>query len=266
MTTIVKATDNTYLKTEPKDSSLLKESEKVLITKDIQLTLVDLKPLNANHYKVELTEPIEKYPSVNGYIYAPHWQIISTNKSKAVLRQIERLQNYAPNLTLNFNTKTTYFSQRDNYTMPHRTCNSSSNAMYLDWLLKMIGKPGLKTDDEYLQKVLKNGDTIYHEVHTKTIKEYGFATKWMTDADLKFVDDLLIAGFPVVANILHRGNESAPRGGHIILLIGKNTSNYIAHDPYGTLDSQYQNTKGMSSIISVMSFVHRWQGGYRILA
>jgi hypothetical protein len=69
----------------------------------------------------------------------------------AVQRQIERLTQYLPSgKTLNLETKTRYFSQRDNYRDAHRTCNSSSNAMYLDWLLRMIGKPGLDSDDGYL--------------------------------------------------------------------------------------------------------------------
>ena len=138
--------------------------------------------------------------------------------------------------------------------------------MYLNWLLDVTGKASLDNDDGYLKKVLANGDTIYHDIQTKTIAEYGFKTKWMTDADLHFVEDLVDTGFPVVVNILHRGSTVAPRGGHIIMLIGKKSGYWIAHDPYGTLESNYSVTDGKSSRISKKEFSARWQGGYRILS
>ncbi|NET58792.1 MAG: glycoside hydrolase family protein [Symploca sp. SIO2E6] len=186
---------------------------------------------------------------------------------QAIQRQLDRSRQYVKGSQINLNTKTKFFSQRDNYTMPHRTCNSSSNAMYLDWLLRATGtSDGLKTDDEYLRTVLKYGDTIYHNAQTSAIKEYGFNTKWMTDEDLLFIEALVDCGFPVVVNILHRGTESAPRGGHIIMLIGRKQGKWIAHDPYGTLESNYSNTNGAYSRITESEFANRWQGGYRILA
>jgi predicted chitinase/uncharacterized membrane protein YeaQ/YmgE (transglycosylase-associated protein family) len=185
----------------------------------------------------------------------------------AVQRQIERLTQYLPSgKTLNLETKTRYFSQRDNYRDAHRTCNSSSNAMYLDWLLRMIGKPGLDSDDGYLKKVLSIGDSPDHSVQTKAIKQYGFNTKWMTDRDTPFVEDLVEAGFPVVVNILHKGPITNPSGGHIIMLIDQKAEDWIAHDPWGTLTSQYKEHKGEYSRISKQEFNARWQGGYRILA
>lgn len=189
-------------------------------------------------------------------------------RNPAVQRQIDRLTAYLPDGTpLNLDVKTNYFSQRDNIAMPHRTCNSSSNAMYCDWLLRVIGKSGLGTDDGYLRKILRNGiDTTVHEAHTVALKEYGFSTKWMTDGDEAFIKALLDTGFPVVCNILHRGSRSAPRGGHIIMLIGRENGILLAHDPYGTLASNYSEANGKHSQISESEFSDRWQGGYRILA
>ncbi|EAZ88989.1 C39 family peptidase [Crocosphaera chwakensis] len=189
------------------------------------------------------------------------------NNPEAVKRQIDRLSKYlSPGKTLNLDVKTNYFSQRDNYTQPHRTCNSSSNAMYLDWLLRVTGKPGLGGDNNYLQKVLAKGDTIYHGIHTQIIKQYGFNTKWNTDRDLPFIHDLIKAGFPVPVNLLHRGTISAPTGGHVIMLIGYKNDSWIAHDPYGTLESNYTVHNGAYSRISEREFKARWQGGYRMLA
>lgn len=187
--------------------------------------------------------------------------------SAAVQRQIDRLTAYLlPDASLSLNTPTTYYSQRDNYRDPLRTCNSSSNAMYLDWLRRVTGRGGLGGDDAYTRKVFEYGDTIYHENQTAAIKAYGFSTKWMTDEDLPFVDALLEAGFPVVVNILHRGSTEAPRGGHVILLVGQSDKGYVAQDPYGTLESNYTEHFGRLARISTRQFTARWQGGYRILA
>jgi len=144
--------------------------------------------------------------------------------------------------------------------------------MMVDWWLRASGQPGLSGDDEYLRRILKVGDTIYHENQTAVIKQYGFNSTWLdsgepTPADYARVDGLLDNGFPVVVNISHRGSDRAPSGGHVILLIGRRQSEgtYVSHDPYGTLASGYTNTNGRFSLISRSSFRARWQGGHRVL-
>jgi hypothetical protein len=190
-------------------------------------------------------------------------------QSDAVGRQIERLEKYNRGISTEnkrLEIHPTYYSQRDNFTQPHRTCNSSSNAMYLDWLRRVTGRDALGGDNGYLKTVLSIGDSTIHDVQTKAIAKYGFATKWMTDRDLPFINDLLKSNFPVVVNILHRGSMAAPRGGHVIMLTAKKTDHYLAHDPYGTFSSDYNNTQGGDSLIGIPNFKARWQGGYRILA
>lgn len=170
-----------------------------------------------------------------------------------------------PGTTLNLGTRTAYFSQRDNYTMPGRTCNSSSSAMWLDWVMRATGRSGLGGDDRYLQTVLGIGDTIYHENQTAAIKKYGFNSTWRDDADHNVVDALISAGMPVTVNILHRGSIESPRGGHIILLCGKRDGTWIVQDPYGTLESNYSDSDGEHCHIGDREFLARWQGGYRVI-
>ena len=276
--TVIKATANTYIKSKLQDSSQLPESQKAVISKDTVLELTDITGLDRSHYQITLKESLEELDFTTGFVFAPHWGIVSSNdpnilkesapkhKNPAVQRQIDRITKYLPaGISLDLETRTKYFSQRDNYTMPHRTCCSSSNAMYLDWLLRVTGKAGLDGDNGYLKKVLANGDTTNHYVQSETIAEYGFKTKWMTDADLDFVEDLVDTGFPVVVNILHRGSTAAPYGGHVIMLIARKPGYWIAHDPYGTLESQYSVTRGEYSRIREKEFAARWQGDYRIL-
>lgn len=281
------STSHTYFKKECLDSSRLKEKEKQSneqflfpIRRETTLTLKTISAEEKGHYEIELTERPGGCTFDRGFVYAPHWGRVECEdddlkekaeipkfENPAVGRQIERLKKYLTDgMALDLNVPTRFFSQRDNYRDAHRTCNSSSNAMYLDWLLRICGNPQLKNDDEYIREVFEDGDTIYHGVQSSAIKEWGFKTKWMVDADLDFVDDLLDVGFPVVANILHRGSENRPRGGHVILLIAYKNGQYIAHDPYGTLMSNYTNTDGAYSKIPSKTFKRRWQGGYRILA
>jgi hypothetical protein len=188
--------------------------------------------------------------------------------------QIDKLNGYSKGKVANLKTPTTYYSQRDNYTMPSRTCNSSSNAMYLDWLRRATGGSPLGGDDGYLAKVLSIGDTIYHENQTEAIKSYGFSTKWnesqgkQQSLDRGTIGSLVLAGIPVPVNILHRGSVSAPRGGHIIMLCGwlPDSDEWLAQDPYGTLRSDYQDSNGRLSRISKREFATRWQGGWRTLS
>jgi hypothetical protein len=189
-----------------------------------------------------------------------------------VEHQKDRLRAYCdPTVKTLILPKTTYYSQRDNYTMPHRTCNSSSNAMYLDWLLAVTKGKRLGGDDGYLQKVLSIGDTTEHWVQTAALKGYGYSTKWCETKpinqrrELQYLDALLTAGIPVVVNILHRGSKQRPTGGHVIMLVGITATDYLAQDPYGTLDSNYSDSNGRLDGIDREEFLQRWQGGYRIL-
>jgi hypothetical protein len=194
------------------------------------------------------------------------------NMSELVSRQIARLKGYCVDgWELNLNTRTTYYSQRDNYTMPNRTCNSSANAMLLNWYRLATGRKALGGDDEYLRVVLQYGDTIYHENQTSALKEFGFGTKWIESnseqKDIDIIRELIATGIPTTVNILHRGKSEAPRGGHIILLCGQlnDSREWLCQDPYGTLRSDYQDHNGRLSCISSREFSRRWQGGYRIL-
>lgn len=283
--TTFKCTGDTFVKKEPKASSQLESSQKLVKRKDEILDVDSVEQVAGNYYKVRIK--VDAPYNYNGldvsdvssvYIYCPHWGIVETDDEEllgdvpktdnpAVKRQFDRLSKYLDKgRILDIDVSTNYYSQRDNYTMSHRTCNSSSNAMYLDWLMAVTKGKRLGGDDGYLKTVLSHGDTIYHGVQTQALRDYGYNTKWMTDADYPFVEDLLTEGFPVVANILHRGSQCAPRGGHIIMLIGKKSGRLIAHDPYGTLCSNYGNTDGKFSQIKESEFKIRWQGGYRILA
>ena len=261
----ITAKQDTWLKKQPIQSNKLSEAEKAFCTKDKSYKVITHRKEN-NHIRVELA-----YSAGIWYIWNDHWKNnwdddhIDSNHP-VVLTEIKQLKAYTGKLDLD--TSVTYYSQRDNpwrnkKQSPFRTCNSSSNAMYLDWMKRATGQKGLNGDNAYIDNVFKYGDTIYHDNQTKSLKDYGCNTKWNTDGNIAAVNGLLKVGIPVVVNILHRGTLSSPSGGHVLILIGRKEGQYITHDPFGTLLSNYGNHNGAYSIIPENDFKIRWQRGWR---
>jgi uncharacterized protein YvpB len=182
----------------------------------------------------------------------------------------QRFLNASPEVRLAISSKISpTLSQRDNFTMPHRTCNSTSNAMLLNFYRSFIGKPQVE-DDVYLASVLKRGDTIYHEVQTASLDAYGLNTVWNIDKNLSRIKAILKNGYPVVVNILHRGSvtQGTLRGGHIIVLrsYDEKTKQFAVSDPYGLLESDYKDFSKFTYSMSENIFSKRWQSGYRTIS
>lgn len=266
---------HTLLKKAIVQSSELADKDKVEVSKGKTYPIDSLVKKENNHSKVVLGHGAGTW-----YIYNPHWNlkdtvedvdqsptvVTPTHTNSYVLAQIQALNKYTG--VYNLATRTNFYNQRDNFTQSHRTCNSSSNAMYADWILRATGRKGLTGDDEYLRHVLKEGDTTWHGVQTLVLKKYyNIDSEWKGDRNFRCIIPLVKAGIPVVVNILHRGTLDNPRGGHVILLIGRDEAKqeWIAHDPYGTLVSNYRNRNGQFSRIPIKQFTRRWQGGYRLL-
>ena len=154
-----------------------------------------------------------------------------------------------------------WYSQVDNYTLPDSTCNSSACAMFLEFLKPGSLPPGIKGDDEYLRKVLALGKSTDHAVQTRVLESYGLKSIFRYDLDFADLDRELAAGKPVVIGILHRGTESAPRGGHVIIVIGKTDSgDYVCHDSYGSILSNYTGPviEGKQVVYSRKMLQRRW--------
>lgn len=278
MQTLIKCINlgGSYLKIDPNFQAVaLENNDKIFVSVNGTFELTAIEPVVNNHRKITLMQPVATNQTrLDYYIYVNHWDI-TTNKPAPVVsknsafiqKQIDTLTKYSKTGTIDLNTSCVYFSQRDNYTMPQRTCNSSANAMYLNWLQRASGQPNILTnDDEYLRKVLQCGDTIFHENQTQAIKQYGFSTVWSTDGDYSKLKELVLAGFVVPINILHRGSRANPRGGHIVCVIGYKNGVWSLADSYGTFESGYTNPNGMYSSFQDADLKIRWQGGYRYLA
>lgn len=155
--------------------------------------------------------------------------------------------------------KVPFYPQTDNYTQPDRTCNSSSCAMCLEYF-KPGTLTGAKGDDEYIKSVFSIGDTTDHGVQTKALQKYGVNSLFSYNLTFADLDKQLSEGKPVVIGILHRGPLSAPKGGHMCVVIGKKGQDYIVNDPYGNLKDGYTSSvyNGKGAIYSRHELSKRW--------
>jgi hypothetical protein len=158
--------------------------------------------------------------------------------------------------------KVPYYPQTDNYTNAERTCNSSSCAMCLEYF-KPGTLEGSKGDDAYVKKVFEIGDTTDHTVQTRVLESYGVKSHFSQSLTFADLDRELAAGRPVVIGILHRGPLSAPRGGHMCVVIGKKGDDYIVNDPYGDLNDGYSSDvyNGKGAVYKKSELKVRWCPG-----
>jgi len=125
-------------------------------------------------------------------------------------------------------------------------------------------KPGTlkggKGDDAYVQKVFNVGDTTDHAVQTKVLSMYGLKSSFHYDLTFNDLDTELALGRPVVIGILHRGPISAPRGGHMCVVIGKKGEDYVVNDPYGSLNDGYSSDvyNGKGAVYKKSELKARW--------
>jgi len=155
--------------------------------------------------------------------------------------------------------KVPYYPQTDNYTNAERTCNSSSCAMCLEYF-KPGTLQGTKGDDAYVKRVFEIGDTTDHTVQTRVLESYGIKSHFSQSLTFADLDRELAAGRPVVIGILHRGPLSAPRGGHMCVVIGKKGDDYIVNDPYGDLNDGYSSDvyNGKGAVYKKSELKVRW--------
>lgn len=158
--------------------------------------------------------------------------------------------------------KVPYFPQTDNYTNAERTCNSSSCAMCLEYFKPGTLK-GAKGDDAYVTKVFAIGDTTDHAVQTKVLDGYGIKSSFSYNLSFTDLDKSLASGRPIVIGILHRGTLSAPKGGHMCVVIGKKGDDYIVNDPYGSLNDGYSGDvmNGKGAVYKKSELGKRWCPG-----
>lgn len=165
-----------------------------------------------------------------------------------------------PPVSSEINLNVPYYNQVDNYRDAHRTCNSTSCAMCLEFLKPGTLK-GTKGDDAYIQRVFSIGDTTDHSVQTRVLASYGVGSDFYYNLGFADIDKSLANGKPVVIGILHRGTLYSPTGGHIIVVRGKTVKgDYYINDPYGSLNDNYTGAveNGRNTVYTKDVLIHRW--------
>ena len=179
------------------------------------------------------------------WCYMPHWEVAG----KAA----------APAATGAVDLPVPFWNQVDNYTQASRTCNSSSCAMVLEF----FRPDAVVNDDQYLKKLIDGGygDTTDHGAQGRLLADYGLKSTWHTNLSLAALEKEIRAGRPVICGILHRGSESAPTGGHMIVCRGITSSgDFRCNDPYGSCNDGYTGavTNGNNVIYSRKMMAARW--------
>ena len=242
-TTDLTATNNTLLKKEPVPSSELEDNEKSEIDKGKAFKGAKVLATQDNHTQVELP-----YGLGTWWLFDGHWAELDGKEDKP-----EPAGDGSVNLAV------PYFNQVDNYTQAQRTCNSSSCAMCLAFL--MPGK--IKGDDDYLRTLLTGGygDTTDHGAQGRLLASYGLKSTWHTNLGFDDLEKEIKAGRPVVIGILHRGSLAAPTGGHMLVVRGITAKgDFIVNDPYGSVNDGYSGpvTNGNQAVYSRAMLQKRW--------
>ena len=182
------------------------------------------------------------------FAYPPHWEGFATGPKAT-----------PPSATGAVDLKVPFWPQTDNYTQSERTCNSSSCAMVLEFF-----KPeAVVNDDQYIKKLIDGGygDTTDHSAQGRLLADYGLKSTWHTDMSIAALEKEIRAGRPVVCGILHRGSESTPTGGHMIVVRGLTSSgDFRVNDPYGSCNDGYTGPveNGNNAIYSRKMMAARW--------
>ncbi len=172
--------------------------------------------------------------------------------------------------------KVPYYSQRDSTVsgQANRMCFSSSCAMLVAYL-KPGAISGPAADDQYLQTVLRFGDTTDVNAQLKALAHYGIKARFKKDAGWDDLQQQINRMIPVPCGFLHHGTSTKPSGsGHWLTVIGITAGHVIVNDPFGELDvvrGTYLNSKGSGLAYSRANWGPRWlvegpRSGWAIIA
>jgi Peptidase_C39 like family len=215
---LLTAIASTWLKAKPVQSQQLLVAQKYPLKKAQQLEITGYQ-IEGEHLKIQLSKPLAGW--VECYVFANDVQVDGQPKAGEIRLKVAFASQVA---------RTEEPSNLPGSTQ-NRMCNSSSNFMVARYLGAKIA-----SDDDFFRLVSRYGDTTDHAAVSKALDSLGVKSTWCVDLGFEDLDNSLEAGLPVVLGILHRGTLEAPRGGHMIVAIGRTKDkDYIFNDPYGSL-------------------------------
>ena len=243
-TVSITAMQATLLKKKPVAGTELADNEKVAVEPGKAYAGAKVLKEEAGHKLLELPGGAGQW-----FVYPSHWDGFAPKPAAAA----------TPSATGPVDLAVPFWPQTDNFTQASRTCNSSSCAMVLEF----FRPDAVVNDDQYLKKLIDGGygDTTDHGAQGRLLADYGLKSTWHTNLSLAALEKEIRAGRPVVCGILHRGSESSPTGGHMIVVRGLTSSgDFRVNDPYGSCNDGYSGavTNGNNAIYSRKMMAARW--------
>jgi hypothetical protein len=222
------ATANTFLKGKLLGSEDLTNAEKIYVPQGQVFYITSYFPSRNQHFELQLASPLtakdgqSKLQQV--YAYMPHVEIEGASTEAVIKLPVK------------------YCSQNNNdpsiFGPGWRQCNTTSNTMLADFLLKGELSQKAQTggynppepESVYMRYVSKYGDTTDHDAQTQALKELGIDSYFSHTLSAKDIMQSLTAGIPVVVGFAYKSS------GHICVIIGYDPTQqaWIVHDPYGT--------------------------------
>ena len=216
----------TFLKKQVLSPQELNDAEKCFISKGQTFDVLDYALDRSQHLYLKLASPMTakdgKTQIQQVYAYDPHVTVTGEGANQVIKLNVP------------------YFSQLNNeqtfFGSGSRQCNTTSNAMLADYLLKgeltqKAKKQGLaEAESVYMRLVQKYGDTIDNNAQTQALAELGIESYFSDTLSAKELLLSLKTGIPVVVGFAYK------KSGHICLLVGHNPVKKVwyVHDPYGT--------------------------------
>ena len=217
---------DTFLKKRLLGATDLADSEKVFIAKGRDFSVINYAPDRNQHLVMTLASPFVAQDGKSKlekiYVYDPHVRI-EGEEAKQVIK-----------------LPVVYRSQLNNdpaiFGPGWRQCNTTSNTMLADYLLKgeltkQAKEKGYPEPESVFMRIVgKYGDTIDHRAQTKALKDLGIDSYFSYTLSGQDVLACLQADVPVAAGFAYKGS------GHICLIVGHDPVKrvWLVHDPYGT--------------------------------
>ena len=223
-----KATINadTFLKKHVLAANDLPDAHKISMEKGKTFSVTEFSPDRNQHIRLTLASPLTakdgKTKLQEVYAYDPHITLEGEDAKQIIKLDVP------------------YYCQLNNdpavFGPGWRQCNTSSNTMLADFLLKgdlskqakQQGFP--EPESVFMRLVNKYGDTTDHNAQTKALEDIGIESYYTDKLSGKDVVRSLKAGIPVVAGVAYKTD------GHILVIVGHDPINkvWLMHDPYGT--------------------------------
>ena len=205
---------NSIIKKKPLQSEALSDKEKDNLPAGTTLNLVFFE-VERQHLKITLSEPFNN--SFDWYMFGEHVEVFEGKNKVYPQRKADQIKFNVP-----------YKSQNDNIENPTGACNVTSLAMCLEYL-KIPRRTSVGQFEEELYRYALDQGLDRHSPDdlAQIVRDYGAKDSFTQTASIDEVKDWLSHQKPAVIH----GYFTAY--GHIIVLVGYDSTGFIVHDPYG---------------------------------